>query len=282
MRIFENLTLDEERALYAARDALVVNCRFEGPKDGESALKECQDITAERCFFALRYPLWHVTNGVLCDCHMTDTCRAAMWYDKNLTLTDCRLLGIKAMRECLDMTLDRCEIVSPEFGWKCRDIVMHDCELTGEYPFFDSEDMTISRLRLKGKYSFQYAKNTVIRDSVLDTKDAFWHCENMTVYDSEVRGEYLGWYSKGLKLVRCRISGTQPLCYCEGLVLEDCEMENADLAFERSDVRATVKGHIDSVKNPISGRIEADDIGEVILDETLPAGANCEIIQRDR
>lgn len=54
---YENLNLDEERALYAVRNAEVVNCSFDGPADGESALKEASDITLENCYMNLRYPL---------------------------------------------------------------------------------------------------------------------------------------------------------------------------------------------------------------------------------
>jgi hypothetical protein len=43
-------------------------------------------------------------------------------------------------------------------------------------------------------------------------------------------------------------------------------MENTDLSFERSDVRATIIGNVISVKNPISGYIKADSIGELIWD----------------
>ena len=106
----------------------------------------------------------------------------------------------------------------------------------------------------------------VIEDSDLDTKDAFWHAKNVTVKNSVLKGEYLAWYSENLTLIGCRIEGTQPFCYCRNLTLIDCEMISCDLAFERSTVQAQVKGHIDSVKNPISGRISADSIGDVILD----------------
>ena len=40
MKRYEALTLDEERALYGLDGAEVVRCVFEGPADGESALKE--------------------------------------------------------------------------------------------------------------------------------------------------------------------------------------------------------------------------------------------------
>ena len=127
--------------------------------------------------------------------------------------------------------------------------------------------MDIDGLQMQGKYSFQYCENITIRNSTLDTKDAFWHAKNVTVYDSVIKGEYLAWCSENVRLVRCKIIGTQPLCYCKGLILEDCTMEGCDLSFENAQVHATVRGHIDSVKNPHFGFIQADSIGDIILDE---------------
>jgi len=116
----------------------------------------------------------------------------------------------------------------------------------------------------------------VIRNAQLDTKDAFWESENITVYDSRITGEFLGWYAKNLRLVNCQIGGSQPLCYCENLVLENCRFDpDANLAFEYSSVQATIQGAIPSVKNPTSGFIKADSIGQVILDENIKKPANC-------
>ena len=267
MERFENLVLDEERALYGLQDAQVVRCTFEGPADGESALKECRNVHLDDCDLRLRYPLWHVSGGSLKNCRMTETCRAALWYDDNLTIDGCEMNGIKALRECRDVTVTGGSAKSTEFGWMCRDLTVRDFTLTSEYPFLHTEDSVFEGFTLHGKYSFQYTKNLTFRNCVLDTKDAFWHAENITVYDSVVKGEYLAWYSTNLRLVRCRIIGTQPLCYCKGLVLEDCTMEACDLSFENSEVQATVNGEITSVKNPVSGAITADKIGEVIIDE---------------
>lgn len=278
MERYEMLTLDEERALYGLRDAEVVSCVFDGPADGESALKEAADLMVRDCRFRLRYPLWHTSRARLTGCTMSETCRAAMWYGQALELEDCDLGGIKALRECGGVALRRCRIDSQEFGWFCRDVVMEDCDLRSEYPFLQSRGLQVRDLRMKGKYSFQYVEDAEFRNCRLDTKDAFWHSKNVTVYDSVIRGEYLAWYSENLRLVRCRITGTQPLCYARGLVLEDCEMEGCDLAFEYSGVQATVRGRIDSVKNPLSGRIQAGDIGEIILDENQRAEVPCQIV----
>ena len=265
--------------MYAVRDAVITHCLFDGPADGESALKECRDVLVKDCDFHLRYPFWHAENAVLDDCRMTDTCRAALWYDKNTTITNSVLGGIKALRECDDSTLTGCKIESTEFGWFCRGVKITDCELKSEYPFMHTSGMEIEKLHMQGKYSFQYTEDVVIRDSVLDTKDAFWHGRNITVYDSVVKGEYLAWYSENLRLVRCKIIGTQPFCYAKNLVLEDCEMVDCDLSFENTTVQATVKGEITSVKNPAGGSIAADRIGEIILDEYQWKTAPCTITE---
>ena len=260
---------DQERALYNAQHADIANCVFAGPADGESVLKEARDVGLKDCSFSLRYPLWHVKGFTMERCSMDELTRAAIWYAEDGRIADCTLGGVKAVRECADIALDRCTVVSPEFGWKSKGVTLTDTDVTAEYIFLDSRDIALKNVRMKGKYSFQYVENLVIEDSVLDTKDAFWHSKNVIVKNSAVKGEYLAWFSDGLTLIDCHISGTQPLCYCKNLRLVNCTMEGTDLSFEYSDVEADVKGHILSVKNPRSGRIVADSVGEVIHDHTV-------------
>lgn len=279
MKEYINLILDEERALYNVHNAKIEDCVFDGPADGESALKECGQLEVNNCKFMLRYPLWHVSNAVISECDMSDTCRAALWYDKNVKIKNSKLGGIKALRECDNSYIDGCEINSSEFGWICRDTEIVNSSLVSEYPFFNCRNLKIDNFKMTGKYSFQYVENVMISNSYLDTKDAFWHGKNITVTDSVVKGEYLAWYSEDIKFVRCKIIGTQPLCYAKGLVLEDCEMVDCDLAFERSEVNAKIKGDIMSVKDPIRGRIEADSIGEIILDDYMDK-TECEIVTK--
>ena len=267
--LIENRQYDEERSLYALKDTLVKNCVFAGPADGESVLKEARNISLENCDFSLRYPLWHVRGFRLDNCKMDDKTRAAIWYAEDGEISGSVLGGIKAVRECANISIRGSEIVSQEFGWKSSGISLDDCSITAEYLFFDCKDIKLNNVKMKGKYSFQYVENLEIRDSVLDTKDAFWHSKNITVINSVVKGEYLGWFSEGLTLINCAISGTQPLCYCKDLRLIDCTMEGTDLSFEYSDVKATVRGHIDSVKNPRSGEILADSVGEIIMGDAV-------------
>lgn len=268
-QIIENQTFDEERALYFSQNAHIKNCVFAGPADGESVLKESRDIVVSDCKFSLRYPLWHVKKFEMERTAMDELTRAAIWYADDGVIKDCKLEGIKVVRECNRIMIEGCEIVSPEFGWKSSDITLKDTNIVSEYIFLDSKNVKLDGVDMKGKYSFQYMENLEIENSVLDTKDAFWHSKNVTVKDSVVKGEYLAWFSDGLTLINCKIIGTQPLCYCTNLKLIDCTMEDTDLAFEYSDVEAEIKGDVLSIKNPRSGHIVVDSVGEIIRENPV-------------
>ena len=265
----ESKQFDEERALYHLQNTDVKDCVFAGPADGESAFKEARDIRLKNCNFSLRYPLWHVQGFSLDGCSMDEKTRAAIWYAEDGKITDSVLGGIKALRECRNIDLRNCCIHSLEFGWKCDNVLLEDTQVHAEYIFLDSRNIRLDRVQMTGKYSFQYVENLEIRDSYLDTKDAFWHAKNVTVRNSTVKGEYLAWFSEGLTLIDCKIIGTQPLCYCKDLKLINCTMEGTDLAFEYSDVEADIRGDILSVKNPRSGHITADSVGDVIWGDAV-------------
>ena len=260
---------DEERAFYYLRNAEVVDCVFAGPADGESVLKESRGVGLVNCSFSLRYPLWHVQGFDMEGCTMDEKTRAAIWYAVDGRIKNSVLGGIKAVRECKNIALEDCEIVSQEFGWKCSDISLKNCSVTAEYLFLDSRNVKLENVQMKGKYSFQYMENLEIRDSNLDTKDAFWHSKNVTVVNSTLKGEYLAWFSENLTLINCHITGTQPLCYCKGLKLINCTMEATDLSFEYSEVEADIRGHVDSIKNPKCGQITVDSVGEVIMTDDV-------------
>lgn len=278
MTIFTKQNYDEERALYGTKNSKITECSFDGEADGESALKECENIEVDNCYFNLRYPFWHNTNVSITNCNMTENCRAALWYDNNVAIESCQMFGIKALRECNGISIDNCNVKSPEFMWRCSDIRIDNTTINSEYLLFESKNADINNFAMTGKYSFQYVENIKISNSEFNTKDAFWHSKNVTVTDSVVKGEYLGWYSENLKFVRCRIIGTQPLCYCKGLVLEDCTMEETDLSFERSEVNAKVVGRIEGVKNPLCGKITADEIGELLIESEYVNAENSQII----
>ena len=95
--VIENKTMDEERALYGCENVIIHNCKFQGEADGESALKECGRIEAKDCYFDLRYPLWHDRAVMLNGCEMTENCRAALWYTKNVVIADTKMQDRKSV-----------------------------------------------------------------------------------------------------------------------------------------------------------------------------------------
>ena len=277
MKIISNAEFGGERPLFATHSLTLDNVTIHA---GESALKCCSDITANNCRFEGKYPFWHTKGFRVNDCHFTPGARAALWYSSDLVMTNTLVEAPKMFREMDKLALTNVRIPdAQETFWHCRNVTLHDVEvMNADYLFMHSSDINITDYTQQGNYSFQYCRNVEIRNARIDSKDAFWNTENVTVYDSELTGEYLGWHLKNLRLVRCRISGTQPLCYCTGLVLEDCTFgDDADLAFEDSEVNATVKSNIVSVKNPRTGSIRALAIGETILDANILPPADCRI-----
>lgn len=272
MKVFKNETHDEERALYGLDGIQVISCRFDGPADGESALKESKNVEVSDSYFNLRYPFWHNDNVLLQNSELTDLCRAAFWYSNDIKIENTKMHGIKAVRECKNIEISNCDIVSPEFGWRDDNITMKDSKADAEYFMFESKNLNFDNVKMTGKYSFQYIENSVFTNCVFDTKDAFWHAKNIVVKDCVVKGEYLAWYCENVTFENCTLEGTQPLCYCKNLKLINCKMINTDFSFEKSEVEATVTTEVDSIKNPLSGTIKVPGVKEIIMDDPNAKG----------
>lgn len=270
--MIKNQCFDEERALYGSNGIVVDQCKFDGPADGESALKESKNIEVKDSFFNLRYPFWHDDGLKISGSEMTDKCRAALWYTNDVEITNTKLHGIKALRECSNIKMTDCDVISPEFGWSVQDISMKDTSVEGEYFMMRSDRLHFDHVSLKGKYSFQYITDSVFENCNFDTKDAFWHAKNVTIKDSIVKGEYLAWYCENVTFENCTIIGTQPLCYCKNLKLINCKMLDTDLAFEKSEVEATVTTPVISIKNPKCGTIRVPAVSEMIMDDSDAKG----------
>lgn len=255
-----------ERPLFGTRGLHLENVTFHA---GESALKCCADIEAEKCRFEGKYPFWHTDGFKVRNSLFTPGARAALWYSRNLEMTDTQVNAPKMFREMDGIVLRNVNIPDAEETlWHCANVDIRDVKVANaDYLFMHSHDIRIENWHQQGNYSFQYCRNVEIRNAEIHSKDAFWGTENVTIYDSVISGEYLGWHSRRLHLVRCRISGTQPLCYCRDLVLEDCVFEeDCDLAFEDSEVNAILLSPVTSVKNPMRGSITAETIKEIIID----------------
>lgn len=278
MKTIQNRTYSKERELYNSYNLELKNCLFQGIEDGESPLKESNNIIVRESHFSLRYPLWHSNILSIHSSKFDNASRAPIWYSKNVNIFDSHLHCVKAVRECENVFILNSDIISEEFAWKSKNITIEKCNVEGFYSFLDTKEIRFLNSTFKGKYSFQYVDNLYIENSTLTAKDAFWHAKNVIIKNCVINGEYLAWYSDNVTFIDCKIIGTQPFCYCTRLKLINCQMENADNAFEYSDVSATIIGKIDSIKNPRSGIIQANEIGKVILSDSI-MHTSCRIIE---
>lgn len=254
-----------ERALFKSNDLEIEYCTF---SDGESPLKESKNLRITDSLFQWKYPLWYCNNVLVENSTMFEMARAGIWYTNNLVMNNITIVAPKTFRRCRNVTLNNVTMPNAaETLWNCKDIKMFGITVNGDYFGMNSQNIEIDGMTLTGNYSFDGVSNLVIRNSKLLSKDAFWNCDNVTVYDSFISGEYFGWNAKNVTLINCTIESLQGFCYMNDVVLKNCRLINTTLAFEYSTVNAEVKGNIDSVKNPYSGSIKADDIDEVIFDD---------------
>lgn len=280
MNTIKDKSFGGERPLFAIHDTRLENVTI---TEGESGIKCCKNIEADHCRFIGKYPLWHVDGSLITNCFFEVGSRSAIWYSNDMVMRDTVIDAPKLFREMNNVTVENVKFNdADETFWKIKNLKVRNVTLhEGTYPFMFCENVDVDGLVSDSKYVFQYCKNVVIRNAKITTKDSFWECENITIYDSDLNGEYLAWHSKNVRLVHCHISGEQPLCYIEQLVLEDCTFDkDSDRIFEDSDVQAEIIGGITNIKNPRTGKIVADYVGSVTIDENILQPANCQIIQR--
>ena len=279
MKLVKGQHYSGERSLFMGRDLCIEECIF---LDGESPLKESENIELYRSAFNWKYPLWYSENIKVENCKLTETARAGIWYTHNISMKDCTIEAPKTFRRSSGIALENITIPNAqETLWNCKDITIKNLKAKGDYLAMNCENMKIDNLDLLGNYAFDGAKNIEIRNSRLLTKDAFWNAENITVYNSHISGEYLGWNSKNLTFIDCTLESLQGLCYIENLVLKNCRLINTTLAFEYSTVEAEIIGGVDSVLNPSGGTITADFIGELIIDKDKVDPSKTRIVLRN-
>ena len=280
MKLINGQTFGGERPLFGIEDTRLEDVTI---AEGESGIKCCRNVEADKCRFVGKYPWWHVDGSRITGCRFEPGSRSAIWYSRDMTMTDTVINAPKLFREMEHLTLENVTINdADETFWNITGLRATNLKLrNGTYPFMYCREAYVDGLDCDAKYVFQYCRDVEIHNARIVTKDSLWECENVTIYDSVIDGEYLAWHSKNVRLVRCHIAGEQPLCYAEGLVLEDCTFDEAsDRAFEDSDVVATIRGSITEVKNPRSGHIVADRIGRITYDRFAKPPHNCVIEQR--
>lgn len=277
MKTISNKEYSGERPLFGKSNIKLSNIRI---IDGESALKEGHEISAEKSYFNGKYPFWHIQDLSIDTCAFDTMARAAIWYSQKINMSNCDVVAPKMFRKCSDIRVYQTIFSdAKETFWDCKGIKIDNCSMNNaDYLFLHSSNIEINKLKLNGNYAFQNASGIKIVDSIINSKDAFWEAQDVTVINSIINSEYLAWHSKNVTLINCTITGKQPMCYAENLRLVDCILaDSTEFAFEYSSVFATIKSHIESVRNPLSGHIRATSIGKIIIDEHKKAPATCVI-----
>lgn len=278
--VYTQMSFAGERALFGKSGIKVVDSVFD---NGESPLKECRDVELSCCLFRWKYPLWYCDNVYADNCTWFEMARAGVWYSKNIHIKNTSIEAPKNFRRCDGVKLENVTFhKAEETFWSCENITLNKVTASGASYFgMNCRNIDIDDLTLDGNYAFDGAENIVIRNSRLITKDAFWNSKNVTVYDSFISGEYLGWNSQDLTFVNCTIESLQGMCYIDRLKMVNCKLINTTLAFEYSNVDAGLTGKVDSVFNPASGRIEANSIGELIIEKDKVDPARTVILAKD-
>ena len=278
-QIIERQHYTGERPLFQAKNLLIRDTVF---GEGESPLKHSENIELIHTLFKWKYPLWYSRHISVKECTLFEMARAGIWYSEDITVVDTLIEAPKEFRRCNGLKIENVSIPNAdETLWNCKDVELDRVTVNGDYFGMNCENVTVKDFVIYGNYCFDGAKNVEVHNSRFLSKDCFWNSENITIYDSYISGEYLGWNSKNLTLVNCTVESLQGMCYIDNLVMKDCTLINTTLAFEYSNVDVDIKGKIDSVLNPESGRITADSIGKLILEKDKVDTSKTRIIIRE-
>ncbi len=274
---FKNQHFEGERALFKISDATVSECLFD---NGESPLKEGRNLKVSDSTFGYKYPLWYGKGHQVRNCTFLEMARSGIWYTDDSVFESLDIIAPKEFRHCHGISLKNIVFRdAKETLWWCDDVKLLNVKATGDYFMMQSKNVVVENLELNGNYFLDGGKNIVVRNCVLHSKDAFWNCENVLVENCVIDGEYLAWNTKNITFSHCEIISHQGLCYIDGLTMKHCTLSNSDLTFEYcKDVSAEIDGEVESVKNPISGRIMAKRIHQIIQDDPCIDTTKVEIL----
>ena len=74
MEVIKNKEFGGERPLFTIHDTRLESITI---TDGESGIKQCQNIEAQNCRFYGKYPWWHVDGALIEDCYFALGSRSA-------------------------------------------------------------------------------------------------------------------------------------------------------------------------------------------------------------
>lgn len=271
MKIIKEGSFTGERTLYNLKNTKIYDSAF---YDGESPLKESNNIEIYNSIFKWKYPLWYSKDIYVNNTSFLETARSGIWYTENITIENSFIEAPKQFRRSKNIKLINCSLPNAlETLWNCENIEIDNVEAKGDYLGLNSKNIKINNFKLSGNYAFDGASNIEIDNAYMLSKDSFWNSRNVVVKNSTIIGEYLGWNSKNLTFINCTIDSLQGMCYIDNIKLVNCKLLNTNLAFELCEnIDADIISKVDSIKNPLSGTITAKEIGEIVEDDMVYRG----------
>ncbi len=261
-------TLIGERAAYKSRNLEFIDCSFE---DGESPLKESNHIRLNNCNFKWKYPLWYCQKIEVINSTWHEMARSGIWYTIDITISDSNIASPKQFRHSKNIVITNTKLSrADETMWKCENIYLKNVYIKGDYFGMDCKNIKLENVIIDGNYCFDGGCNIEANNCVFNSKDSFWNCKNVKISNSKIIGEYLGWNTLNIAFINCELDSIQGLCYIDTLRLVNCKMYNTNLSFELcQNIDAEIVTKVDSIKNPISGRIRCKGYDDLILDSSI-------------
>lgn len=277
MTEYKNNYFEGELILYGLNDATLDGITF---GNGESPLKETKNINLKNSIFKWKYPLWYAENMNVEDTIFETMSRSGIWYSTNISIKNSALQAPKLFRRANHIVLDNVHFSNAEETmWTCDDIRITNSQINGDYFGKNSKNIYLDNVSVIGNYVFDGAENVEVHNSTFISKDAFWNCKNVEIYDSTIDGEYLAWNTNNIKFINCKIESNQGLNYIDYLTIKNSSLIHTDLAFEYvSNMDVELNATIDSIKNPISGKISVPEIRTLIIDSNKVDPAKTEIV----
>ncbi|MBP2057862.1 hypothetical protein J2Z60_001034 [Lactobacillus colini] len=264
-KVIRDKYFEGERSLYGIEDAVLDSITF---GYGESPLKETSGLDIKNTIFTYKYPLWYSNQINVVNSTFETMSRSGIWYTNDISIKNSNLQAPKLFRRCSKIELDHVFFSNAEETmWSCNQIKITNSQVNGDYFGKDSSDIYLENVDIIGNYVFDGANNIECHNCHFVSKDAFWNCENVKLVNCSLDGEYLAWNTNHIEFINCSIKSDQGLCYINDLKLENCQLLHTGLAFEKcSKIKAEITNEVDSIKNPISGKIHAHRIKTIIID----------------
>ena len=107
MKLIKGQTFGGERPLFGIEDTRLEDVTI---AEGESGIKCCRNVEADKCRFVGKYPWWHVDGSRITGCLFEPGSRSAIWYSRDMTMTDTVINAPKLFREMEHLTLENVTI----------------------------------------------------------------------------------------------------------------------------------------------------------------------------